>query len=163
ERAAPADLDPHRLGRELSREPGARLRRGRAQGTAASDGAADRAGRSDRLLRDQGPSLWRDRPHRRRAVRGPGAGLAGQAGQARRLSVALRRRARAGARGGALRRGRAARGTARARAEVAGRALAPRLPGPAAGGVRTRRRARRGPDARGGGRGRRARRSGGGV
>src|SRR5215213_2489775 len=94
------DLDTDRIARQLPGHARTRLSRDRREGAPPRDGGADRAGRSDCLLRDGRPGARRDRARDRRAVRGPSPDLARQGGQRRSLSLALRDRAGAGPRRG---------------------------------------------------------------
>ena len=137
------DLDPHRLARELPHQRRARLRRHRPQGAAPQPGRGVRARRRDRLLRHRRPGLRRDRPRALDDVRGPHADLAPGPQEAARRTI--RGGSRPSRSSCSTRRdfvaGRGARRRARARAQVARRALASRLPGPAAHRRRGRRRA----------------------
>ncbi len=128
----PADLDPDRGHRELRDLRRARLRRDRPQGEAGPHGGADGARRRDRLLRDRDQGLRRDRPDHLADVRGPRADLAaGQEEVPRALPVAGQGGAAGRARARAVRPRRVAARRDGAPEEVAGGALAPRLPGPA--------------------------------
>src|SRR5436305_11992370 len=129
------DLDPHRLGGELPRDARPRLPRDRHEGAPPTAGRTGRARRSDRLLRHRRAGVRRRDQGNRRDVRGPLQDLAGEAEEPGSVSVALRDRARADPRGELVRAGRDAGGRPRARTQVAARALAARVPGPAAGGL----------------------------